>query len=553
MGISQLSKVTIIAAKSELEELVAKLYEFEGFHPSEETPFYEDFRIVKLKSKVLELYSELNNIIYRLEKTHDFKPYAESARKVTLESDNWTDLLNRIAYEKDRVNAKLSCRIKLNERDLVNLLALREAALTAFNALRRIRIKHELKYILSIEGYIPTKSEYKFREQFSKWCYSIQPVRKDEKAPYVPTLLTNPKFIKLFEEITIAQGIPNYREIDPTPFIAFVFPLFYGIMFPDLGQGILLILFGKIVSMQKKREYKYWGKMMMVFGISASIAGILTGSLFGHEIGHITQLPSLGILEGARININTVMTIIIITVIVGTYHLAMAYVIAMVNKIRVGEYAEAFANHLATLIMYPSSILFALSFIGAGYNYNQLFTSMNPLPVISSLLGIYTPSSLAAMISLPLVIASALTIIFGRAIVSLRAHEFCAMLSQGLTDIMFRPVEFLTNTISYSRLGIFLVMHSALMGLVNGVWSYGISGLPLIILGNIFVMALEGFLVYIQDLRLHMYEWFTKFYEGGAVPFTFLRPETEFVEIRFRFADKDQNQQTDSKGKVRGL
>jgi len=131
-----------------------------------------------------------------------------------------------------------------------------------------------------------------------------------------------------------------------------------------------------------------------------------------------------------------------------------------------------------------------------------------------------------------------LTVVFGRAIASLRTHEFRAMLNQGLTDVMFRPIEFLTNTISYSRLGIFLVMHSALMGLVNGAWSYGLSGLPLIILGNIFVMALEGFLVYIQDLRLHMYEWFTKFHEGGAVPFTFLKPETEFVEIKF--TDKDE-------------
>jgi V/A-type H+-transporting ATPase subunit I len=125
-----------------------------------------------------------------------------------------------------------------------------------------------------------------------------------------------------------------------------------------------------------------------------------------------------------------------------------------------------------------------------------------------------------------------LSIVLGRAVASLDTHEFRSMLGQGLTDIVFRPVEFLTNTISYSRLGIFLVMHSALMGLVNGAWSYGLSGLPLIILGNIFVMALEGFLVYIQDLRLHLYEWFTKFHEGGAAPFTFLKPETEFVEIR---------------------
>lgn len=271
----------------------------------------------------------------------------------------------------------------------------------------------------------------------------------------------------------------------------------------------------------------------MTFGISASIVGMITGSLFGLDIGNILALPSLRIIEGTTINVDTVITIIIITIMIGTYHLALAYIIAMVNKMRIGQYADAFTNHLATLIMYSFSIMLALSFIGADYNYKQLFTSTAPLPVISSLLGFYVPSSTIATISLPVVIASVFTIMFGRAIASLRTHEFRSMLGQGITDVFSRPAEFLTNTISYSRLGIFLVIHSALMGLVNSAWSYGISGFPLIILGNIVVMALEGFLVYIQDLRLHMYEWFAKFHEGGAEPFTFLKPETEFVEIRF--------------------
>lgn len=522
----------IIVVRSEIEELVAKLFEFGEFHPSEETPFYEDFKLLKLRSRALELHIDLNNILERLGKTYDLKPYMENPTRVTLDSNSWTKLLHHIEYEKQKIEAKLTCKIRLNEGDFINLLALKEGSNAIFNTLRRIRIKHQLNYTATIEGYIPSKSAERFREHFSKWFHEVEPVRKDEKAPYVPTLLTNPKYMQLFEEITIEQGIPKYREIDPTPFIAFVFPMFYGIMFADLGQGLLLLLFGKIISMQKKRQYRYWGKMMMTFGIAASIAGIVTGSFFGLEIGNILPLPSLRIIQGTAINIDTAMTIIVVTIIVGTYHLSLAYFIALMNKIRIGEYADAFTNHLATLVMYSSSIALALSFIGAGYNYSRLFTSEAPLPVISSLLNLYVPSSLVATVSLPLVIASMLSIVLGRAVASLDTHEFRSMLGQGLTDIVFRPVEFLTNTISYSRLGIFLVMHSALMGLVNGAWSYGLSGLPLIILGNIFVMALEGFLVYIQDLRLHLYEWFTKFHEGGAAPFTFLKPETEFVEIR---------------------
>ena len=201
--------------------------------------------------------------------------------------------------------------------------------------------------------------------------------------------------------------------------------------------------------------------------------------------------------------------------------------------------------------MYSFGILFALSFIGANLNVNQLFTSTNPSPVFSKLLGIYLPSSEAAIISLPVIIASSLTIIFGRALISLfyhpdnrdRTKKFRQMLGQGITDIAFIPILFLTNTISYARLGIFLIIHSALMGLVNGAWSYGIAGLPAIIFGNIAVMVMEGFLVYIQDLRLHLYEWLTKFTDdlGDTKLFTPIKLDSEPVEIKFAHNRNDIN------------
>lgn len=283
---------------------------------------------------------------------------------------------------------------------------------------------------------------------------------------------------------------------------------------------------------------------MMSFGISASVIGLLTGSLFGLSFTHyygisccLIPISNFKIFEGSHINIDTVVTIIIIAILIGTFHLAIAYVIAMINKIRDQEYAEALTFHLAVLIMYSFGILFALSFIGADMKVNQLFTSTNPLPVFSTLLAIDIPSSEAAIISTPVIVISLFTIIFGRALISLMSgstSKFRLSLAQGCTDIAFIPIVFLTNTISYSRLGIFLIMHSAMMGLVNGAWSYGILGLPAVILGNIAVMILEGFLVYIQDLRLHLYEWLTKFTDdGNTILFAPIKSESDLVNIRF--------------------
>lgn len=541
MGVSKVSKVRITFLKQDLEEVTKQLFTFKQFHPAEDPTFSEDYTIIKLKSRAFELYSKINHIIYELKGKYDFEVYREPKEKMLLKPSDWTELLDLIETKKNEIELRVSSGARLTEHDLIGLLALREASLTIFEALRRIRVREELRYGFTIEGFIPTKLEGKFKEQFSRWMHATRPIRKDEWAPYTPTLLSNPKFIRFFESITVARGIPKYREIDPTPFIAFVFPLFYGMMFADVGQGLILILFGKIFSMRKKRTYRYWGKMMMAFGISASIGGFITGSFFGLELGGMGwTLPSLRIFEDSTVNTEAFIFILMVTIIIGTLHLMSAYVLAFLNKYRARKYADAFANHLPTMVMYAFSITFGLSFIGSGLSLGNIFTSTNPAPIFAQF-GFYIPSSIIALISLPPLAVSILTVIFGRAIVSLGREEqkFGSKLREGITDLIFRSFEFVTNTISYLRLGILLTMHSILMLLVNGAWTYGLLGLPLIIFGNISVMVLEGFVVYIQDLRLHYYEWLTKFYEGGGIPFTFLQPETEFVEVRFSNKDKE--------------
>jgi len=578
MAISQLSLVTIIGPKTELEELIIQLYEFQEFHPNEDPPFYEEFILTQLKSRSVDLHMQCNSIIENLQeqRRYDFRPFVEKSDKVQVNAASWTDLINRATNEIMKIRSKLSCKIRLTKSDLSNLVILRETTFIISNILTRIKIRYRLKFFVTIQGYIPTKSEDRFKENFHKWYCHIRPIKKERiertevnglassSPPSIPTRLENPKFMKMFENVTLAQGIPRYNEIDPTPIIAFVFPFFYGIMFADLGQGLVLIAFGSLLSLRRelKRRYRYWGKMLISFGISASIFGLLTGSFFGLELSNYgidccpLSIPNLRVFEPsdgggiAEINIDAIMTIMMIVIVIGTFHLSIAYIVAILDNIKNKDYAEAFTFHLATLIMYSFGVLFALSFIGAELRINELFTSTNPLPIFWTLLGIYIPSSDGAIISVPVIIASLFTVVFGRALISLfdpsfynRKTKYRLMLDQGVIDIAFIPIVFLTNTISYARLGIFLIIHSALMGLVNTSWSFGILGLPTIILGNIAVMVMEGFLVYIQDLRLHLYEWLTKFAEGIGENrlFTPMRSKIELVDIVFTSGDKIGN------------
>jgi vacuolar-type H+-ATPase subunit I/STV1 len=95
--------------------------------------------------------------------------------------------------------------------------------------------------------------------------------------------------------------------------------------------------------------------------------------------------------------------------------------------------------------------------------------------------------------------------------------------SEGFTtsvvNYFIELIELASNTISYIRLAVLFLVHVLLMRVVNGAIALGLLGLPVLILGNLGVTALEGLVVFIQSLRLHFYEFFSKFFQGGGTQY----------------------------------
>ena len=83
-------------------------------------------------------------------------------------------------------------------------------------------------------------------------------------------------------------------------------------------------------------------------------------------------------------------------------------------------------------------------------------------------------------------------------------------------------LSYFSNTLSFVRIGAFAVSHAAMMQVVlmlAGAESGNINWI-VIVLGNVFVCAMEGLIVGIQVLRLEYYEMFSRFYKGEGHPFT---------------------------------
>ena len=472
-----------------------------------------------------------------------------------------TSNINELTTKKKEIDSNI---LKISKENNSKILYLRESSLVVREILETLRKPAGLKNFALIQGYIPTVMADSFKKLHESWITIFEhrkhndfhevekehdPDSEQSKDNQEPTLFANGRYFRSFEPITLTQGPPKSNEIDPTPMIAFIFPIFYGLMFGDAGQGALLALLGATFRLRGTGNLKKWGTLILASGISAVIAGLIVGEAFGF---HILELPGteylrslgyIGILNAADFSEETVLTILTFSINIGITHLVSAFAFSIYKGIKQGKKYEVLTNRLPTLIMYLSIISLMLAAVGANYKVLDMYTNQNPAPFFSNIAGDWVTVEIVTKISfLILMITMVLQIIavpLGVKLGKLKLHgNVNEELFMTVIEVMLiRLVELFANTISYTRIGIMLLVHVALMGTANNGVEFFFSsgnfavGIVVAILGNLGVMMIEGLLVYIQALRLHLYEWFTKFYEGSGVPFKKLVPEMLYTSI----------------------
>lgn len=323
------------------------------------------------------------------------------------------------------------------------------------------------------------------------------------------TLLSNPRYVRDFEPITDSQGRPGLHEVDPTPIISAVFPAFFGIMFPDLGQGLLLLLFGYFIRLKGDGGKKKWGTMLMSFGAASSVAGLLIGEVFGFSTYEVpivgTMLRSIDLFNITSLSYASIDLLLTVTIFIGIFHMMLAWGLDVYQVARMGRIKEAMTQKLPVLTLYAAAILIGLSIVGGGYSFDILSSAR------AAVIGV--PNYELSLVSIPLALISLAVLNVSQLIGRLRR------VSDIVLDEVIMIIEFMANTISYTRLGVLMMVHVILMSILNSMAALGLISIPILVLGNIGIMLLEGLIVYIQGLRLHVYEWFTKFYKGDGVGF----------------------------------
>lgn len=319
------------------------------------------------------------------------------------------------------------------------------------------------------------------------------------EAEDIPVFMDNPPLIRSFQGLITTYGYPRYGELDPAAIVALTFPLIFGLMFGDVGHGLLLGLAGIFLARQQKlralRGLASMGVVVALCGLSAIVFGFLYGSIFGfEEILHPLLLRPL----------EDIMDVLLLSVGVGVALLNVGMIYNVINL--------ALAQHWGRMVFDRNGIagiVFYWSLLGLAAS-----AFIPDFPISSLLLEI-----VALVSGIGLTFAT----LFERLVEHKRplVEDWGGYLMEAFFELFETVIGLLSNTLSYVRMGAFAVAHGALSLVVFIIAdivgpSHGLAYWLVVILGNLFVIGFEGMIVGIQTLRLEYYEFFSKFFSGGG-------------------------------------
>ncbi len=390
------------------------------------------------------------------------------------------------------------------------------------NILAELRAKSKIlesERLATLRGFVPEKKFQELKKSVHDTLGENILVLENVSAKVddPPTKIKHSKFISPFEQITKLYGFPHYEEVDPTPVIAITFPLIFGLMFGDVGHGLILLAGGATVGklIKKNQGIKDMGWILAACGVGAIIAGALYGEFFGTQVFHPLWFSPFS-------PISNVFTFLIFSLFVGIIQIMSGLALEMVNFLYNRKIIDALLTSVPKMAFYAGAVILVAVY---QLNFAAWFSGPILLVIVPFMILVFAKPAFSALQN------------FSFRYIEVQNEK--PSIGQRLFEGGDLVTRLLSNTISYTRILALLMAHWALIlvtytvaGLIGTASLLGLilSGF-IIVGGNVFVLALEGLIVFIHTLRLHFYEWFSKFYQGNGTEFKAFRQNSVFTEV----------------------
>src|SRR5271165_1426522 len=310
-----------------------------------------------------------------------------------------------------------------------------------------------------------------------------------------PTLLgAAPGLRGGFAALVRTYGTVPYHDIDPTMWAGLAYVVMFGMMFGDVGHGLLIVAAAVMLRMGWIRRFASL-KPMWVFIAAAGVAATIFGVLYGECFGPTGIVPVVWLSPLAD-----PLRLLLVALAVGAVLLGVAYTVGAVNRWREGG---------VRLALYaPSGIAGAIVFVGAGAVVAGYTTGPRVLVAVG-----------AAVSAAGLLLALA-----GLYAESGGGASGVLQAAVGGLDLVVRLGS---NLVSFARLAAFGMTHAALGWVVwrgtTALWGHGWAGavgaVLVFVVGNAVAFALEALVAGVQALRLEFYELFSRVFIGEGRPF----------------------------------
>jgi V/A-type H+-transporting ATPase subunit I len=363
----------------------------------------------------------------------------------------------------------------------------------------------------TFDGWTPVAADEKVRavlDSYTCWYELTEPEEDDD----VPIRLKNSKFFSPIEFITKMYSLPSYNEIDPTSIYTFFYIIFFGIMFGDVGYGLIICIATALVL---KKTHMYEGgayklmKTLFYSGISSVFWGFMFGSFFGDIIPVIadTFFDKTVVIKPLWLDpAKSPMLFLVFSCGLGVIHLFVGMGIKAYEEIKAGQVLDAVKDVFTWYLIVIGVILWIFG--------GRISDGAQGIGKTMSLVGF------AMALILPIFTNKGV----GKAL--------------GIWDLYSGITGQLSDILSYSRLlglGLASTSIAQVFNFLASMGGKGVTGVLIFVviglLGHTLNFAINALGAFVHSCRLQFVEFFGKFYEGGGREFDPFNKNTKYINV----------------------